>query len=524
MQRNSIIKYVVLPIVVLTLSVAGWYTIAQSITTDDGGDRKVKITITTTENGKTHETVKEVTLKEGEHAEDVLKEMGIFDDLKMKDGKGFMDIRIRSQDEDDWSEDHDFQFCFPKGMGRWIGCHDSLAASRAYLGAMLQGESGKEGVELSHIIEGSPADKAGLKDGDILLSIDKGPVNTPAEVMEMIGSKKPETSVQLQLKRNGELLEKTVQLGKAENSFNFSFPHLEAMGKHLESVDWDAFEKNMEEKINTMDWDSFGHQMEAFFNGKDWEEFGHMLEKNMQGLGTTLEYHLDEDLPFLGVSGSPFPEDGQKGLRIQHVSEGSPADNMGLKTGDVITKVNGTTIQDIGDLLELFKPMKAGDKVNITYNRDGKQKSAQGSLAKRESLKKRMGNMRWNFDSDEMKEHHQNQGTRITIRIEDVSKADEDKLEGVLDLGEKSELKLESVALNPNPANGRFELRFALAKSGTTTVRVFDANGRRVYDETLNNFKGDYSQVIDISGEPNGFYFLSIEQNGKAFTKKIVKQ
>ena len=123
-----------------------------------------------------------------------------------------------------------------------------------------------------------------------------------------------------------------------------------------------------------------------------------------------------------------------------------------------------------------------------------------------------------------MKEHHQNQGTRITIRIEDVSKADEDKLEGVLDLGEKSELKLESVALNPNPANGRFELRFALAKSGTTTVRVFDANGRRVYDETLNNFKGDYSQVIDISGEPNGFYFLSIEQNGKAFTKKIVKQ
>ena len=139
MQRNALFKFVVMPIAILLLSVGGWYALAKNITGEDDGERKVKVTIRVTEDGKTTETTKEITLEEGQDAEDVLQDMGVFDQLKLKEAKGNIEITVRSTDDDDWSEDHDFRFCFPRGG--WTACHDSLTEKKAYLGATL----GKEG-------------------------------------------------------------------------------------------------------------------------------------------------------------------------------------------------------------------------------------------------------------------------------------------------------------------------------------------------------------------------------------------
>jgi len=54
------------------------------------------------------------------------------------------------------------------------------------------------------------------------------------------------------------------------------------------------------------------------------------------------------------------------------VLPGSPADKGGVKEGDIITKVNGDTIDSTHSLQSLIGKYKPGDKVTLTVNRGGK--------------------------------------------------------------------------------------------------------------------------------------------------------
>ena len=55
------------------------------------------------------------------------------------------------------------------------------------------------------------------------------------------------------------------------------------------------------------------------------------------------------------------------------VSSGSPADKAGLKQGDVITKINDETVGTQGGLSSILGEYRPGDKITITYLRDGKE-------------------------------------------------------------------------------------------------------------------------------------------------------
>lgn len=60
-----------------------------------------------------------------------------------------------------------------------------------------------------------------------------------------------------------------------------------------------------------------------------------------------------------------------EGAYVAQVSAGGPADKAGIKQEDVITKINDTTIKGSGDLVRELYRYKVGDKVNITFLRDG---------------------------------------------------------------------------------------------------------------------------------------------------------
>lgn len=55
------------------------------------------------------------------------------------------------------------------------------------------------------------------------------------------------------------------------------------------------------------------------------------------------------------------------------IQSGSPAAQAGLRNGDIILKVNSDTIGLNGGLSSIIGQYKAGDKVTITYLRDGKE-------------------------------------------------------------------------------------------------------------------------------------------------------
>ncbi|MBP5513864.1 MAG: Do family serine endopeptidase [Bacteroidaceae bacterium] len=69
-----------------------------------------------------------------------------------------------------------------------------------------------------------------------------------------------------------------------------------------------------------------------------------------------------------------------KGVYIAKVSDGSAAEEAGLEAGDVVTSIDGREVTKMSHLQEQIAQHKPGDKVNITYLRNKKTKSATVTL------------------------------------------------------------------------------------------------------------------------------------------------
>ena len=64
---------------------------------------------------------------------------------------------------------------------------------------------------------------------------------------------------------------------------------------------------------------------------------------------------------------------GDDGYKISGVAKGGPADKAGLKGGDAIIKFGKSKIANLDDFDNALRKYKAGDKVKLTVNRDGKE-------------------------------------------------------------------------------------------------------------------------------------------------------
>jgi serine protease Do len=86
----------------------------------------------------------------------------------------------------------------------------------------------------------------------------------------------------------------------------------------------------------------------------------------------------DENRAMLGVT----TEGNDKGAEIESVTKESAAEKAGLKKGDIITKIGDRKIESTDDVTEAVRAHKPGDKVTITYVRDGKTQTANAELMK----------------------------------------------------------------------------------------------------------------------------------------------
>lgn len=68
------------------------------------------------------------------------------------------------------------------------------------------------------------------------------------------------------------------------------------------------------------------------------------------------------------------------GLHVSEVVPKGAADEAGIKAGDVITKLDGRTITSSSDLQERIYRLRPGDKVKLTYKRDGKERDVTVTL------------------------------------------------------------------------------------------------------------------------------------------------
>jgi putative serine protease PepD len=85
------------------------------------------------------------------------------------------------------------------------------------------------------------------------------------------------------------------------------------------------------------------------------------------------------DRAYLGVT----LEDAEDGALVTGVGATSPAADVGLEPGDVITGVGDDAVTSVDDLVSAIADRESGDEVELTWERDGDEQSARVTLGER---------------------------------------------------------------------------------------------------------------------------------------------
>ena len=113
-------------------------------------------------------------------------------------------IGVNAQIESDSGGNDGVGFAIPSNTVRSIVTQliSSGNVRHAYLGASVQ--TAANGVELAQVRNGTPADKAGLRAGDVVTALDGKRVSTAAQLQAAIDAHRPGDRVKLTYRRNGE--------------------------------------------------------------------------------------------------------------------------------------------------------------------------------------------------------------------------------------------------------------------------------------------------------------------------------
>ena len=87
---------------------------------------------------------------------------------------------------------------------------------------------------------------------------------------------------------------------------------------------------------------------------------------------------------YLWQAGILIPDNVKNGVAVYKVENNSPADNAGLKKGDIITKIAGKTTKTLAEFrYELYKH-SPNEEIEVTFNRGGKEQTTKVTLGKGE--------------------------------------------------------------------------------------------------------------------------------------------
>jgi Do/DeqQ family serine protease len=90
-------------------------------------------------------------------------------------------------------------------------------------------------------------------------------------------------------------------------------------------------------------------------------------------LGVTIQTVTPEIAASLGLPNA-------KGVIVSSVETGGPADRAGIRQGDIITRINGTEVEDGNELRNRIAAMEPGSEVTVTLLRDGQEQQLSAKL------------------------------------------------------------------------------------------------------------------------------------------------
>jgi len=166
-----------------------------------------------------------------------------------------------------------------------------------------------KGALVAEVFKGTPAEKAGIEQGDIILGFNGKDVSDSKELPRMLASTPIGEKATIKLLRNGSINERTVKVGEME-----------------------------EEKTELA------------------EDTSH------KSLGLTVQEITPEIAQELGLE-----KDG--GVVVSGVETGSPAYDAGIQPGDVIKSINQKPVTDVADFVKKAKSARGQENILLLVQR-----------------------------------------------------------------------------------------------------------------------------------------------------------
>jgi membrane-associated protease RseP (regulator of RpoE activity) len=248
--------------------------------------------------------------------------------------------------------------------------HDFLwveAAAAAFLGVQVEEETEYEegGARVTNVIEESPAEAAGIEEGDIIVSFGGDTVRGPVSLTTKIHAREPGDTVAIVVVRNGKKEKLEAELGDRMTSgakkFHMSF--LGELPEHIVIPEIELeFNEQLKENMERLK-DRYVDLYTCEDDDCDVRFFGGGAFMGRPMLGVQLVETTPELRKHLGGS------DGA-GVLVSKVLPGTPAKDSGIMVGDLIVEIDDEEVERSSDIRRALKD-KQGEQVEVIVIRDG---------------------------------------------------------------------------------------------------------------------------------------------------------
>jgi len=284
----------------------------------------------------------------------------------------------------------------------------------------------RDGLLVNRVFADSPADRAGLRKGDVILRFDGRTVTEPEDLRDLVRDAGSGRNVSVELWREGSRRTLDVRLGVLPEDERDSIetpvpptppraprapeaPRVNDRSRAPE-LDWKRADDKRSDDERSDDRDRDRTHRRMIINGREVPEAEmekHLKEldleglESLKGLEALKDMHVwkDADGRSFSLSG---PSRGRLGVRIEKLSgdlgqalgvtggagvlvlevyEDTPAQKAGLKAGDVIVEVGGRKVADPDDLVSELG--RQTGRVDLVVTRRGSRRTVQADLPER---------------------------------------------------------------------------------------------------------------------------------------------
>lgn len=244
------------------------------------------------------------------------------------------------------SGDHD-EIVTGESRGTWLGVGIADVKEKSARGL-------KKGVLITEVYDDSPAEAAGIEDGDVIVAIDDKRVDGIDELVKAIQAREPGDDTSLTVDREGKELLIIATLGERPEEYVW-----------LEKDDFLGLAE-----LGTALGNLYIPEINIGFSG-----FG-----GRGRLGVYV-HDLSEGLAeYFEVS------DGE-GVLVDDIVEDSPAAAAGIKAGDVIVKIGDEDVADTEELVEAISEMDKDTPTPIVLIRKGERMTVEATVGASEHEK-----------------------------------------------------------------------------------------------------------------------------------------